>query len=143
MTKSISTYEELLNEEQLLLLKLQTEREIIKEDIRDIKLDIKEKFEPLSSVLSVVQKGVSRDTGNWLMNTTVNKAIDLVVKKLILGRAGWLTKLVVPFFLKNYSSHFIASHKDEIMDKLGGWVKSVFSSNGKMKEEKEDVGPVD
>jgi hypothetical protein len=138
MTKSINTYEELLNEEQLLLLKLQTEREIIKEDIRDIK----EKFEPLSSVLSLVQKAVSRDTGNWLMNTTVNKAIDVVVKKLILGRAGWLTKLVVPFFLKNYSSHFIASHKDEIMDKLGGWVKNIFSSNGKMKEEKEDAGPV-
>lgn len=133
MTKSINTYEELLNEEQQLLLRLQTGREIIKEDIRDIK----EKFEPVSSVLSLVQKAMSRDTGNWIMNTTVNKVIDLVVKNLILGRAGWLTRLVVPFFLKNYSSHFIASHKDEIMYKLSDWVKAVFSSNEKMKEEKE------
>ena len=132
MTKSINTYEELLNEEQLLLLQLQTGREMIKEDIRDIK----RKFEPVSSVLSLAQKVMSRDTGNWVMNTTVNKAIDLVVKKLILSRAGWLTRLVVPFFLKNYSSHFIASHRDEIMYKLSDWVKAVFSSNGKMKDVK-------
>jgi hypothetical protein len=32
--------------------------------------------------------------------------------------------------LKNYSSHWVADHKEEIIGKLFSWVKNKFSSNG-------------
>jgi hypothetical protein len=45
-----------------------------------------------------------------------------LVKNFILSRAGWLTRLVVPFFLKNYSSHFLAEQKDKWIEKLKNWL---------------------
>ncbi|MEI9810295.1 MAG: hypothetical protein WDO16_21835 [Bacteroidota bacterium] len=43
---------------------------------------------------------VTRDKGNFILNAGANKIIDLLVKKLILSRAGWLTRIVVPYLLR-------------------------------------------
>lgn len=118
MITKINTYEDLVQEKQRLQSLLQVQKQIIREDIEDIK----EELQPIKVAMSAVGKITSRDPGNWAMNFAGNKLIDLVVKKLILRKAGWLTKIAVPFFLKNVSSHVIAENKDKILDKLFSWV---------------------
>ena len=45
------------------------------------------------------------------MNFGIEFGIDLLIRKLLLARAGWFTKIVVPFLVKNYSSHIIGTEK--------------------------------
>ena len=97
MTREINNYNDLLAEKARLKLLLQAQKELVRQDIRDIK----EEFAPLKAAVSVVGKFTSRKKGNWLLTSAADKVIDLLVKKLILSRSGWLTKLAVPFLMKN------------------------------------------
>ena len=134
MTTKINTYEDLLMEKERLKLQLQIQKQLIRQDINEIK----EEFKPIRTAFSTINKLTSRDTGNWVLNATANKAIDLVFKKVILARAGWLTRFIVPFFLKNYSSHVIADHKNDIISTIFSWFKKKGSSNGHPKHAEEE-----
>jgi hypothetical protein len=128
MTKKITTYQDLLDEKQRLKLLLQTQKEAIRNDFREIK----EELSPLRSVVGIAGKLVTRDRGgNWVMNMGANTLIDVFVKKIILGRAGWFAKTVVPFLLKNYSSHVINDNKESIFRKIFSWIGKK-NANGKM-----------
>ncbi|MEI9942699.1 MAG: hypothetical protein WDN26_00615 [Chitinophagaceae bacterium] len=138
MTKRIRTYNDLVEEKQQLTLLLQAQKQLVRADLAEIKQELI----PVKSAISFVSKMTTRDSSNWIMNKTANSIIDLVVKKLILARSGWLTKLAVPFFLKNVSSHVIADHKNQILGKLFSWVGKK-NANGQEKhvvqeEEEED-----
>lgn len=126
MTKKINTYGELLHREEQLEELLKAQKELLALDLQELK----ETLQPAAAAVSFVSKLTTRDKSNFLLNTGIDKLIDLVVKKLILGKAGWLTRLTVPFFLKNYSSHFIADHKDEWLEKLFAWTGDK-NGNGK------------
>jgi hypothetical protein len=128
MTKKITTYQDLLDEKQRLKSLLKFQKEAIHNDIREIK----EELSPLRSVVGIAGKMVSRDTGgNWVLNMGANTLIDVFVKKMILGRAGWLVKTVVPFLLKNYSSHVISDNNNSIFRKIFSWIGKK-NANGKM-----------
>jgi hypothetical protein len=118
MTKSIKTYKDLLDEKERLQSLLKAQKEILRHDLREIK----EELEPVRGVISFAGKLVSRDKGNWVLNIGANTLIDIVVKKLILSRAGWITKTIIPFFLKNYSSHIISDNKGSLLKKLFSWI---------------------
>ena len=133
MTTKINTYEDLVQEKRRLEVLLQMQKQTIRADFNEIK----EQLQPVRMAMSAIGKVTSRDPGNWMMNFAGNKLIDLVVKKLILRKAGWLTKIAVPFFLKNVSSHVIADNKDKIMDKLFSWVGKL-SKNGNPKVVQEE-----
>jgi hypothetical protein len=114
MTKTIVTYEELMLEKNRLQVLLKVQKELVREDINEIKQELA----PVKSVISFAGKLVSKEPGNFLLNATSNTIIDLVVKKLLLSRSGWLTKIAVPFLLKNYTSHVIDDNKDTILRKI-------------------------
>jgi hypothetical protein len=140
MNSTINTYEDLLIEKQRLQELLRVQKEIIRQDLNEIK----EELAPVKSAISFIGKFTTKGTGNPLVNGTMNTVIDLVVRKLVLGRAGWLTKLVVPLLVKNYTSHVIDENKDSIFRKLFSWFggkKKTAGSNGRMvhiEEEEED-----
>ncbi|MBC7948028.1 MAG: hypothetical protein H7Y42_09135 [Chitinophagaceae bacterium] len=115
MTKRITTYKDLLDEKERLQSLLKSQKEMIHQDFRDIKAELA----PVRSVFGIASKLVTKDTGgNWALNMGANTLIDLVVKKLILGRAGWVMKTIVPLLMKNFSSHVISEKKDSILHKL-------------------------
>ena len=64
------------------------------------------------------------DKTSLLLNLGSEIAINTVVRRFILSKAGWIAKAVVPFFLKNYSSHFLADQKDKWIEKLKDWISS-------------------
>src|SRR5258705_7385643 len=111
MNTVIRSYDDLLQQEKQMEELLQAQKELLIYDINQLK----EELRPATTALTFLSRVITRDKNNLLVNGGVNKIIDLVVRKLLLARAGWLTKLTVPFFLKNYSSHFIADHKGELI----------------------------
>ena len=103
----INTYTTLLNEKQRLKLLLETHKIIIKEDAAMIRQTIK----PATDALGVISKFTNRDRTNPLLNLGVDFGVDLLVRKLLLGRAGWIYKIIVPFIVKNFSSNIFAENK--------------------------------
>ncbi|MFI5187440.1 MAG: hypothetical protein ACHQF0_11980 [Chitinophagales bacterium] len=125
MSKQIRSYSELLNEKQRLELLLQTQKQIIYYDIQQIK----EELQPVRNTFEFIKKITTRDRTSLLLGLGSDIFISSFVKKFILSKAGWVIKTVIPFFLKNYSSHFIAEQKDKWLEKLTNWISG--HKNGK------------
>ena len=133
MSKRFTSYKQLLEEKQQLEVLLQAQKQLIRYDVEEIKL----KLQPVKETLEFVKKITTKDRTNFFLDFGSDGAINTLVKNVILSRAGWLTRLVIPFFLKNYSSHFLAEQKDKWIEKLRSWLGH---SNGKEHddEKKED-----
>jgi hypothetical protein len=127
MSKRIQTYQDLLDEKQQMEVLLHAQKELVLADLREIK----EELQPARDVLAFVGKVTTRDRSNVLLSMGSDKLIDWVVKKLILAKAGWLTRLVVPYLLKNYSSHIVSDNKDKIFKKVFSWLGIKKNMNGK------------
>jgi hypothetical protein len=115
-------------EKERLQLLLEVQKEIVNQDIAEIR----EQLKPVTSFLTFSGKLITRDGSNFALNAGAGTLIDLVVKKLLLSKAGWLTRRIVPFLLKNYSSHFISENKGALMEKLFSWIGKK-NANGKEK----------
>jgi hypothetical protein len=118
MNKPIRSYEDLSKERQRLELLLQAQRELLYYDVQEIK----EELQPLRNAIAFVKKITSKDKTSLLLNIGTDIAINSIVKRFILSRAGWVVRTVIPYFLKNYSSHFVAEQKDKWLDKLKHWL---------------------
>ncbi len=134
MIKPIRTYEDLLEEKERLTLLLAAQKELVRQDFNEIK----EEFAPVRSAISMVGKFATKDNRNFLLTTAADTAIELLIRRMVLAKAGWFTRLVVPFFMKNFSSHVIADNKDKILDKLSKWFGKK-NANGKNDVEFEKV----
>ena len=124
MTKKIRSYDDLIKEQERLELLLQAQKEVIYYDVQEIK----EQLRPVRNILEFIEKITTKDRTAFLLNLASEIAINSVVKRFILSRAGWAIRTIVPFFLKNYSSHFFAEQKDKWIEKLKSWLRH---NNGK------------
>lgn len=121
MNKRIKTYEDLLEHERSLISRLRTQEEVLKKDMVGIKQGLK----PFNKALKVVNKMTTRDNTTPIINLGVEFGVDLLVRRFILARAGWFTKILIPFLMKNYSSHIIGEEKRE---KLVQKLKNLFNA---------------
>lgn len=120
MNKNIKTYEDLEAEKLRLRSVLKTHEENIKVDIVGVKAGLK----PVGNVIKLLDKIATRDkTAAPVMKFGVEMAIDILLRRLVLARAGWLTKAVIPYLVKNYSSHLLG---DEIRETIRKKLKTVF-----------------
>ena len=104
MTKRISTYEDLLQEEQRLTAQLVTYKSMIKTDIASVK----DGLNPIKKAKEKVKSLFTRDDKNSpALNFALNFGLDFIIRKIIPNRTSVLTKTLIPFFLKNYVSHMI------------------------------------
>jgi hypothetical protein len=139
MNKRFKSYDDLLDEKQQLEILLQAQKQLIRADIAELKLQLK----PVTDTIEVIKKFTTKDKTSLLLNIGSDLAINAVVKNFILSRAGWFTKIVVPFFLKNYSSHFLAEQKEKWFDKLAAWLNHRNGKKTEKEEEKEEQGEED
>ena len=114
MKRKIASYEDLEKEEQLLEELLKAQKQLVLADIEHVKNQLK----PATAALKLFNNVISPDKRNPLLTAGTNTAIDFLLKKFVLGNSGWITKMVVPYLVKNYSSHLIADNKDNIVQKL-------------------------
>lgn len=116
----IQKYDDLLEEKKRLeqLLAVQ------KEQISTNWIEMKKEFEPVNNVVSFFSKLTTRDKSNPLVNMGIDVAGDLLLRKILLAKFGWATRLVVPFLLKNYSSNVIADKGKSFIHKIKHWLKN-------------------
>ncbi len=118
----INSYEDLEKERQRLMQKLRSHEDLIKVDMAGVREGLK----PFGKAMETVNKMATRDNTAPIFNFGMEMGIDLFVRKFLLARAGWLTKIVIPFLVKNYSSHFIGEEKREVlMKKVKGFFQKI------------------
>lgn len=109
----IRTYDDLLQEEQRLLQQLKSQEVLIRQDL----VSFRPHFEPVKKVFNTVQKFFTRDNRVPFFNIGLELGIDLLLRKFILVRAGWFTRILLPYLVKNYSSHVIGEEKRKALIK--------------------------
>jgi hypothetical protein len=122
MNKRIKTYEDLLEEQQVLISRLKTQEQQIRVDIAGVKEGLK----PFGKAMDMVHKMATRDNTAPMLNFGMEMGIDILIRRVLLARAGWFTKIVVPFLVKNYSSHVIGEEKRAaLINKIKGFFKKI------------------
>lgn len=115
MSRTIKTYSDLCEERDRLKNLLVIQRQRVIDDWGEVK----EEFQPVKNVFGVVGKMARGDKSNPFINMGLKFASDIVLKNFVLARAGWITRLAVPFVMKNYSSHLLADKGRNFFSKLG------------------------
>ena len=111
----IKNYKDLLQEEQRLLSELKTKEVEIRNNLAGVRRGLR----PIGRVMNTISKFTTRDKTGAFSNFGLDFGIDLIVRRFILAKAGWFTKILVPYLLKNYSSHIISEQqKSRIMEKI-------------------------
>lgn len=124
------TYNELLAEKARLKLLLAEQKEVIHQDFNEIKTEL----EPVRRIFTHAKKLFSKDAGGGLLTLGADKLIDLLVRRLLLAKSGWLAKLVVPLLAKNYTSHIVDDNKGKIMN----WIFSLFKGRKNKNADEEE-----
>src|SRR5688500_14661694 len=103
MTSTIKSYDDLLAEKQRLQALLHSQKQVIRQDIDELKQELL----PVKTAINFIGKLTTQDHSNPLISGTFNTVIDLLMRKVVLAKAGWFTKFIIPYFIKNFSSHVI------------------------------------
>jgi len=119
----VTTYEELVREKERLQLQL----EVHKAAVRGHVADIKKKLNPLRNVIHFFSNFTSPVGTNTLVGTGLGLSLELLIRKVFFARTGWITKMLGPVLLKNFSANMLKKNKNTLIKK----VKSIFHMNGK------------
>ena len=85
--------------------------------------ELKEELKPVNNVFSFLGKLTTRDKTNPLVNIGIDVAGDLLLRKMLLAKAGWAIRFVVPFLLKNYSSNVFTEKAKPFIQGVRNWLK--------------------
>ncbi len=92
---------------------------------------IKQELSPINQALGVVTD-VFTTPRKGLLSMGVGFGVDTVLKKVVLARAGWLPRLVVPYLVKNVATNYISKHKTSVVEGVLGWVKKATQKKSKL-----------
>ena len=101
----IRSFDELVSEKERLKALFASQKEGIKAEIGALK----DNFDPVKKIAKKMGKFTGPDKSLGLLNTGLGFAIDLLLRKVILKKSGWMVKLAAPFIVKNVVSHFTAN----------------------------------
>jgi hypothetical protein len=127
----IKNYEDLEAEKLRLMAILKNHEEAIRVDMAGVR----EGLTPINNAIGVINKMATRDNTGPVMNFGLEMGIDLFIRRVLLGKAGWFAKIVVPYVIKNYTSHLFGEEKREaIMHKV-----KAFFAKLRPKPDEEDI----
>ena len=98
----IHNYESFIAEKDRLRARFNQQKDLITLDLASLK----EEIEPAAEVLNIAKMLVRRDHSLGLIGKGFDLIVDLLVKKVIFRKAGWLTRMLVAFLVKNVVSQF-------------------------------------
>ena len=105
MTKTdIKSYADLLAEKQRLKAVFMDQKQLMKDNVTVIK----DSLNPIKAVAKEIGKLTSPDKSLGLLNAGLGFGLDLVLRKFLLKKSGWMVRLTAPFIIKNVVSHFAA-----------------------------------
>lgn len=108
---------------------VRSERARLKNQIETARINLRQEFGAIKKELNPINQalGVVTDVfttpKKGLLSMGVGFGVDTVLKRVVLARAGWLPRLVVPFLVKNIATKYISNHKSSVVEGMLGWVK--------------------
>lgn len=116
----IKSYKDLVEEKERMESLLSVQRHLVKSNWGELKLELV----PVGSAYSVVKKLFTRDKSNPVLNFGINILGDIIIKKTLLAKADWVSKLILPIFFKNFSSHaFNRGRVRTMTEQIRGWLR--------------------
>ena len=125
--KQINTLQDLRSERGRLRLQQSILEEEIKENIRGIKSDL--------APLQLVRKGANKvlmTEHNGVISDSLGMLSNLFAKKVLFRNAGFFTRLLIPFLIRNLTSNIVHDNKDKIL----GWVSDIILKVGGRNKER-------
>jgi hypothetical protein len=137
--KKIETYNDLIEEKARLELVLASKKSDIKQDWQGIK----QNFKPVTNVLGFVGKMSKRKHLSPVMDMGVDIIGDVLFRKFLLRKADWVTRLILPVFIKNFSSNTLGHVAGGgIFSKLKNLVKQRRAKKAGLHADPETTGSV-
>ena len=127
--RRINTLAELRFEQRALRSKAADLEIEIRNDIQEIKA----MFRPLQLVTTGAEN-VLTSHNNGILGNSAGLVADFLAKNVLFKNSGFLTRLIVPFLVKNVTSNVVDHNKETIVDWVGGLI-SRFRHRKKEQEE--------
>ena len=115
MNNSIRTYEDLLQHKKELKELMFLQKELIYLDIKEIKDDLK----PVTDIASSAARFFTPKNNQPVLVSAASGAIGFLFKNVILARAGWVGRTIIPFLAKKVSSGLLNRAKKGLLAKFG------------------------
>lgn len=136
MNKKIQTYNDLLEEKQRLETLLSVQKQQMKTSWDHLLLEVT----PVQSIFGQIKKVFKGDSSNPAVNFGVKFASDVFIRRVVLAKADWVTRLIVPMFFRNYTSNILNSEKSK---NVFSKVKALFQRTPRRRNETGSMaGPV-
>jgi hypothetical protein len=101
----IQTYDDLQAEKQRLETLLTIQKQQIRSNFEELKVELA----PVKQAFGFIGKITRRDKSNPLLNMGIDVAGDMFLRKFLFAKADWVSRLILPFFIKNYSSNLFST----------------------------------
>lgn len=120
-----STYTQLVSEEKRLQQLLSDQKAGLLGEWQNTK----EQLKPFENTMKFLSKVTTKNENNPLLNLGIDLGVDVLIRRWLLGNAGFLTKLLVPMVIRNYSSNVISSDSG---NGLFGKIRNLFKKHNKL-----------
>jgi hypothetical protein len=127
--RTINTLKELREERERLYAK----RAFLESEIRKGFDEIKEDLKPLQMITKGAGKALS-SKDNSLFGDSIGHITNLVVKKIFLKNAGFLTRMIVPFLAKNVASNIAEENKPKVSEWISDLIAKIKSRRSQAQE---------
>lgn len=119
MKNNIQTIDDLRAERA----RLHNQMQLSKIGMRNEIAAIKEELNPARQAVGVLND-VLTSPKKGLLTLGIGLGVDIVLRRTILARAGWLPKLVVPFLVRNAATNIVQKNGKSIVEKGLVWLKN-------------------
>lgn len=126
--RKINTLEDLKAEKK----RLQSHRLFLEVELKKDMAELKSSLAPLGLVAGGAKKMLS-SSESGIVGSTIGHAANFLTKNVLLRNSGFVTRLLVPFIVKNLASNLADDHKSQIADWVGNLI-SKFSGRKSAKE---------
>jgi hypothetical protein len=108
-------------------LRLKSELFIAEEKLKEDLHWIREELNPVKAIGKLFGNAfINKNDG--ILNDGVRNTIDVILKNIVLSRSGWITRLVVPFIIKNISSNYLAENKPAVLKGVRNLIRLIRKS---------------
>ena len=114
MKTSIKTYDDLEGEKLRLQSDLRYQRNLIQDDFEMIRVELK----PIQSILHRFGKINNSLQQHPILRVGVDLIGGIILKKILLGRAGLVLKIVAPLLAKNFSALVLSKEGGNAVQKI-------------------------
>ena len=133
MKTKIENIDDIIAERVRLKNQLQQSKAEISRELAAIKTE----FNPARQAVGFIGD-VFATPKKGLLSLGVGLGVDTIIRRGLLARAGWITKLVVPFLVRNVATNLISKNRTSLVENGLIWLKNATAKpNEKSNDKKE------